>query len=108
LAQAAIRTAPDYAVTADRIIGVDWASAFTSAPANARGITVPALVLTMSCHYLLVSGELTFDALASSDKSYAAVEGATHLFTPCKPEYGDTVKRSFDVVDGWLSQPGRF
>ncbi|MCP3729863.1 alpha/beta hydrolase [Sphingomonas sp. MG17] len=108
LAQAAIRTGPDYAITADSITGVDWASAFTSAPANARGITVPALVLTMSCHYLLVSGELTFDALASRDKSYAAVEGATHLFTPCRPQYGDTVKRSFDFVDSWLSKPGRF
>lgn len=108
LAQAAIRTGTDYAITADTITGVDWASAFTSAPANARGITVPALVLTMSCHYLLVSGELTFDALASRDKRYAAVEGATHLFTPCRPEYGDTVARSFDFVDGWLSAPGRF
>ncbi len=108
LAQAAIRTGPNYAVTADSITGVEWASAFTSAPANARGITVPALVLTMSCHYLLVSGELTFDALASRDKSYAAVEGATHLFTPCRSGYGDTVKRSFNFVDGWLSKPGRF
>ncbi len=108
LAQAAIRTGPEYAVSADNITGVDWASAFTSAPANARGITVPALVLTMSCHYLLVSGELTFDALAARDKSYAAVEGATHLFTPCRPGYGDTVRRSFDFVDRWLSKPERF
>ncbi|MCX8477827.1 MAG: hypothetical protein MT490_18730 [Sphingomonas sp.] len=108
LAQAAIRTGPDYAIDADSITGVDWRSAFSSAPANAQGITVPALVMTMSCHYLLVSGEIIFDSLASRDKSFAAVEGATHVFTPCRPGYGDTVKRTFDHVDAWLLKPGRF
>ena len=38
----------------------------------------------------------------------ARVEGATHGFAPCKPEYGDTVKRTFDYVDTWLKQAGRF
>jgi hypothetical protein len=37
-----------------------------------------------------------------------AVEGATHGFAPCKPEYGNTTKRTFDYLDSWLSKPGRF
>jgi pimeloyl-ACP methyl ester carboxylesterase len=107
LAASAIRTAPNYAITADDIIGVDWHSAYNSTPAMAEGISVPALVLTMGCHYLVMPGEIIYDHLASHDKSYASVEGATHGFAPCRPEYGDTSKRAFDYLDGWLSQ-GRF
>ena len=108
LAASAIRTGPDFAITEDGITGVDWSSAISSTPSNAEGIDVPALVLTMSCHYLIVPGEIIFDSLASADKTYAAVEGATHLFAPCRPEYGNTMKRTFDFVDGWLSAEGRF
>ncbi|MEY9999067.1 alpha/beta hydrolase [Sinorhizobium fredii] len=107
LANSAIRTQADFAITADDIVGLDWASSYTSTPANAEGVSVPALVLTMSCHYLVVPGEIIFDHLSSKDKTYAAVEGATHLFKPCRPEYGDTVKRVFDFVDGWLGKEGR-
>lgn len=108
LAASAIRTLPGYAITADDITGVDWRSSFMSSPGNAEGITVPTLILSMGCHYLLVPGEIIFDHLAAKDKSFAVVEGATHGFAPCKPDYGDTVKRSFDFVDEWLSRPGRF
>jgi hypothetical protein len=108
LAHAAIRTTADYAITADDITGVDWRSAFDSAPGNAYGISAPTLVLAMGCHYLMVPAELIYDRLASKDKTYAAVEGATHGFSPCKPEYGDTMKRTFDFVDEWLSKQGRF
>jgi hypothetical protein len=107
LANSAIRTTADYAFTANDIKGIDWASSYTSTPSNAEGVTVPALVLTMSCHYLVVPGEVIFDHLASKDKTYATVEGATHLFQPCRPEYGDTHKRVFDFVDEWVSQKGR-
>jgi len=108
LANDAIRTGPNFAFTADDIVGIDWESSMNSAPGNADGITVPALVMVMSCHYLVVPGEIIFDHLASKDKTFAAVEGAVHGFTPCRPEYGDTVKRLFDYVDGWLSKAGRF
>lgn len=108
LAGSAIRTMANYAITADDIVGVDWASAYNSTPANAEGVSVPALVLTMTCHYLIVPGEIIFDKLASKDKTYAAVDGATHVFKACKPEYGDTVKRTFDFVDAWLGKEGRF
>jgi pimeloyl-ACP methyl ester carboxylesterase len=108
LAASAIRTEPNYAITADDIVGVDWNSAYNSTPAMAEGITVPALVLTMGCHYLVMPGEIIFDHLGSHDKTYASVEGATHGFAPCRPEYGDTSKRTFDYLDGWLSAGGRF
>jgi pimeloyl-ACP methyl ester carboxylesterase len=108
LAASAIRTTAEYSITADDILGVDWASAMTSTPANAEGIGVPALVLVMSCHYLVVPGEIIFDHLGSNDKTYAAVEGATHLFAPCKPEYGDTMARTFDFVADWIATEGRF
>lgn len=108
LANMAVRTTPEFAMTADDIIGVDWGSSYTSAPSNAEGITVPALVLTMGCHYLIVPGEIIYEHLSSSDKTYASVEGATHGFYPCRDEYGDTVARTFDFVDRWTREDGRF
>jgi hypothetical protein len=50
----------------------------------------------------------------SSDKTLAFVEGASHMYTPCGPcekspgQFGDTVKTTYDYVDRWLSQRGRF
>jgi hypothetical protein len=108
LGASAIRTTAGYAFTADDITGIDWASAYTSTPNNVKGITVPAVIVSMSCHYLIVPDEIIFNNLASKDKTFAAVEGATHGFTPCRPEYGNTVKRLFDYVDGWISKEGRF
>jgi hypothetical protein len=104
LATSAIRTSNDFAFTENNILGVDWTSAMNSAPGNAEGVTVPALVMPMTCHYLMVPNEIIFDHLASKDKELVFVEGAGHGFTPCKPEYGDTLKRTFDYVDAWLSR----
>ena len=108
LRHSAVRTNADFAFTADDIVGVDWKSALSSTPGNAEGITVPTLVQANTCHYLMVPDEIIYDHLAAKDKTLAFVEGAVHTFTPCKPEYGDTVKRAFDNVDDWLSKPGRF
>jgi hypothetical protein len=108
LANDAIRTTKDFAITADDVVGVDWKSSMRSTPGNAEGITVPTLVMTMTCNLLVVPDEIIYDHVAAKDKTFAAVEGALHGFTPCKPEYGDTQKRLFDFVDDWLSKPGRF
>jgi hypothetical protein len=108
LGMSAIRTQKDFAFTEDDIVGVEWASAMSSTPANVEGITVPTLIMSMTCHYLLVPGEIVFNHLAARDKQFAAVEGATHNFTACRAEYGDTVARTFDYVDAWLIGPGRF
>jgi hypothetical protein len=107
LSHSAIRMAADFAITEDDIVGVDWRSATSSLPGNAEGISVPALVLSSTCHYLIVPGEIVFDHLASKDKTLAYVEGAAHSFAPCRPEYGDTVRRAFDYVDLWLSDTNR-
>jgi hypothetical protein len=108
LDNAAVRTTGAFAITSDDIIGVDWNSSLTSTPTNAESIKSPALILTMSCSNAVVPGEIVFDHLAAKDKSYAAVEGAGDDFTACKPDYGDTKKRTFDFVDHWLAERGRF
>jgi len=108
LANDAIRTKSGYGFTADDIVGVEWDSSMNSTPGAAEGITVASLVMVMSCHYLVVPGEIIFNHLASKDKTLVAVEGALHEFNACRPEYGDTVKRTFDFVDSWISKPGRF
>ena len=108
LAQSAIRIGKDFAFTEDDIVGVDWKSAMNSTPGNAEGITVPTLVMAMTCHYLMVPDEIIYDHLAAKDKELVMVEGATHGFAPCRPEFGDTARRTFDYVDTWLKQPGRF
>jgi hypothetical protein len=108
LASFALRATKDYNMTADSITGVDWASSNTSAVPNIEGVSVPTLIIAMSCHYFLVPDEIIFNHAGALDKQYMIVEGATHGFMPCKPEYGDTRKRVFDTVDTWLKKGGRF
>ena len=108
LASAALRTTQEYAMIENSITGIDWASSNTSAPSNVERVTVPLLIMAMSCHYFIVPDEIIFEHSASKDKQIVYVEGASHGFTPCRPEYGDTMKRVFDYVDTWLSGSGRF
>jgi hypothetical protein len=108
LANDAVRTTKEFALTDDDIVGVDWKSSNALPPANAEGITVPTLVVTQTCFQFVVPSEMFYDHLAAKDKTFAAVEGGEHFFTPCKPEYGDTKKRTFDFVDEWLAKSGRF
>jgi pimeloyl-ACP methyl ester carboxylesterase len=102
------KTKPGYTVTASGIEGVEWRGAPSSLQGSVEGIRVPTLVVSATCGPHLVVGEITYDHAAARDKDYVAVEGATHGFTPCKPQYGDTSKRAFDYLDGWLTKPGRF
>ena len=104
----AIRTTPEFALTANNIVGVDWASSITSTPTNAEYVSEPALVLTTTCSQSVVPSEIVYDHLAANDKEYVAVEGAGHDFAPCSPAYGDTKKQTFDFVDQWLAKRGRF
>ena len=69
---------------------------------------MPALVVTNTCFQFVVPSEIVYDHISAKDKTYAGVEGSEHFFTPCKPEFGDTKKRLFDYVDGWLAKAGRF
>jgi hypothetical protein len=110
----AIRTEADFGYDADSVHGVDWTSSYASPPGNVQGVTVPLLVLGMTGHWEYLASETIYNLARSHDKSLAFVQGATHLYTTCKPcerrpgEYGDTQKTTYDHVDAWLSKPGRF
>jgi hypothetical protein len=108
LANNAVRTTQGFALTDDDILGVDWKSSNALPPASAEGITVPTLVVAQTCDEFVVPSEVTYDHLAARDKTFVAVEGGSHFFTQCKPEFGDTKERTFDFVDEWLRKPGRF
>lgn len=104
----ALQTTPGFGATADDIKGIDWRSSADSAVGNVEGITVPTLVMAASCAAHLVTNEIVYDHSPAKDKEFVGVEGADHYFRPCKPEYGDTLKRTFNYVDTWLAKPGRF
>ncbi|MGB6355272.1 MAG: hypothetical protein WBF21_14960 [Steroidobacteraceae bacterium] len=104
----AFHTTPAFKTTADGIQGIDWRSSANSAVGNVEGITVPTLVMAGTCAAHIVPNELAYDHSHAQDKEFTAVEGADHFFRACKPQYGDTVKRTFDHVDGWLARAGRF
>jgi pimeloyl-ACP methyl ester carboxylesterase len=104
----AVRLNPDYALTENNVVGVQWRSTPNSAEGNVEGIRVPTLVMAATCAVHLVFSEITYDHSAAKDKQFVGVEGANHQFQPCRPQFGDTSKRTFDFVDRWLSSPGRF
>src|SRR5258706_2045829 len=108
LANDAIRSTKDFALTEDDVIGVDWKSSNTGTPAQAEGVSVPTLVMTNTCFQFIVASEIVYDHIAAKDKTFAGVEGSEHFFTPCGAQYGDTRQRLFDFVAGWLGKPGRF
>ena len=102
------RLNPDYHWTEDGLYGIDWHSSASSLAGNTEGIHVPTLIMSGTCAAHIAFHEAAFDHSAATDKEYVGVEGANHGFQPCKPEFGDTYKRTFDFVDSWLSKPGRF
>ena len=115
LASYAIRVTPDFGYGEDSTIrGVDWSSTYSSPPGNVEGISVPFLALGMTGNWEGLAAETIYDHAKSADKSLAFIEGATHIYTPCKAcektpgEFGDTVKTTYDYIDGWVSSPGRF
>ena len=62
----------------------------------------------MGHHRFVVPNEILFEHDASKDKPLVYVEGATYSSTPCRSEFGDTEKSTFDYVDSWLSDSERF
>ena len=103
----ALRTTSEYAVTGNDVKGIVWHSTVNSAPGNVEGVRVPTLIMAGTCYGHMVMNEIVFDHSAALDKEYVAVEGGNHSLQPCKPEYGDTSKRAFDYLEGWLRKPGR-
>jgi pimeloyl-ACP methyl ester carboxylesterase len=108
-----VLTTDEYNQTPDDITGIVYESSNTSTPTNVEGITKPVLIVVMGAHYFMRPDEIILaHATNTNDKTMVAVEGATHGFTPCAncpgAPFGDTVKRLFDYVDRWLTEPGRF
>jgi pimeloyl-ACP methyl ester carboxylesterase len=104
LSFSAITTTPDFALTRNDIKGVDWSSSANSAAGSVEGITVPTLVMAGSCTIHMVPLEIVFDHAAAKDKEFVVVDGGNHEFEPCRPEFGDSQKRAFDYVQGWLEK----
>lgn len=110
----ATRTTSDFGYgETSRITGVDWHSNYANAPGNVQEISVPLLTLGMTGGWEAMAAETIHDLAASKDKHLAFIDGATHVYTPCKPcertpgEFGDTVKTTYDYIDRWLAKPGR-
>jgi len=105
----AIRTTPDYQITADNVVGVDWQSTNTSLVANVGGFKSPLLALSMTGHYWLVTTEIAYNASPSADKTLSYIEGASHGLSTCKEcettpgQFGDTNKTAMDYIAKWLN-----
>ncbi|HUO20990.1 MAG TPA: hypothetical protein VMU59_00550 [Caulobacteraceae bacterium] len=114
LAGSALRVDPDFSYDADDIHGVEWTSSYASPPGNVEGVGVPLLAMGMTGHWEFLAAEFIYDHAKSPDKSIAFVEGASHMYAPCKEcektpgEFGDTMKTLYDYIDAWLAKPGRF
>ncbi|OJD29704.1 alpha beta hydrolase [Diplodia corticola] len=115
LATLAVTTTANYAYHADGVTGVVWNSSQLTPISAVQGIHVPLLTMGNTGHYEMIAIEKAhLAATASNDTDIAFVEGAQHTIDTCTEcesypgEFGDTVKTTFDYMDGWLSKPGRF
>jgi hypothetical protein len=68
----------------------------------------------MTGNWEYLASETIYENSQSMDKTIIFVEGASHLFTTAKEcekypgQFGDTQKLTYDYIDKWLSQKGRF
>lgn len=110
LSTCAITTETNFRVNANGLQGIRWSSNINNPIGNSEGITIPCLLMGMTGSYEYLAAEEIYRHSASTDKTIAFVEGASHNFTPDRDaekyhrtSYGDTVKHLFDYVDRWLS-----
>jgi hypothetical protein len=92
---------------------VDFCSSNNSTSCNVQMISVPTLVTAMQGHYFVRTGEIIYDAVASADKDFIIIEGATHGGTPCREcmpsdqaydgRYDNAVKNTYDYVAHWIN-----
>ena len=109
LSNRAVLAGDRYGVRPDGIEDVRWDEAWSCTPGNIRHVEAPLLAMGMTGSYEFLAAEAIYQNAGSRDKTIAFVEGAGHNFD-CRgreDEFGDTQKRLFDYVDGWLSAPGR-
>jgi hypothetical protein len=99
----ACRTTRSYGYGADYFSGIDWQSTYNNAVGAVEDIKVPLLIVGMSASSLVVSNETIYRHSASTDKTLAYIEGATHMTFPVNGTYGNTTATTVNYVDGWLS-----
>jgi hypothetical protein len=91
---------------------IDWCTTNNSTPCAAAQIHVPALVMTMQGHYFMRDGEYIYERLASPDKEYLVVQGATHGLGNCGNcpggPYLNVSANIWNYVAAWANAPGRF
>ena len=110
----AIRVTADFGYDESTIHGIDWTSTYSSPPGNVESIKAPLLVMGMTGSWEYLASEIIYENAGSTDKTVAFVEGASHTYTTCKEcektpgQYGDTQKTTYDYIDKWLSNVGRF
>ncbi len=114
LTEHAVFAKENYAINEDGPVGIDWDHTYNCPPGNVKHIHAPLLCMGMTGSYEYLAAEAIYENAASTDKSIAFVEGATHNFNANKDveaypgQFGDTEKLLFDYVDNWLSAAGRF
>jgi len=110
----AIRVTDDFGYDEKSVHGIDWTSTISSPPGDVEGVTVPLLTMGMTGSWEFMAAETIYENAKSSDKSLAYVEGASHGYQTCHEcekypgQFGDTQKTTFDYVDSWLSEKGRY
>lgn len=92
---------------------IDYCSSNNSTLCNVQHISVPVLVNANTGHYFVRNSELIYDFVASTDKDFIAVEGATHGGNPCTEcmpagqkydgRYDNVVKNNFDYLVKWIN-----
>lgn len=115
LSSVALLVDSDFRILEDGFKGVHWNSNLSTPIGNVSGITVPILTMGMTGSWEYLAAEYIYHNSASTDKSIAFVEGASHMFVPAEDaeryrecSYGNALKNTFDYVDMWLSKEGRF
>ena len=66
----------------DSMDGIDDCSTNNSTPCALRSISVPVLIAAMGAHYFIRDNEIHYE-VASKDKDFVVIEGATHGISPC-------------------------
>lgn len=115
MSRVSVRVTADYNIAEDGVTGIDWASNITCPPGNIQGVHAPLLLMGMTGSWeYLAAEEIYRNAKNAADKTLVFVEGASHMFTTNKDaetypgQYGDTLKTTYDYVDDWIGQKGRF
>ncbi|MEX2489294.1 MAG: hypothetical protein WD356_07165 [Pseudomonadales bacterium] len=94
--------------------GIDYCTSNNSTICNVRQISVPVQVTAMTGHYFVRNSEVIYENVASSDKDFIAIEGATHGGRPCRDcmpagqeydgRYDNVVKNEFDYLANWINE----